>query len=129
MKEDGEEYAEGFEDYFHEEKVEKKNKNNVVIIASRPFEVYNQKILDLGMTHDQIEIQVTDQYLQKAIMIIKMWEPFGLEPQRNKNNPDGRILFQKTEEEILLKDKNKFKGHVNHIWLTKIPEIFRCTKI
>ncbi|CAK0756857.1 conserved hypothetical protein [Azospirillaceae bacterium] len=127
-----EKYSEGFEDYF--DTMKDKDKTNSVIIAGKDFAVYNQRILNLLQGNDQIEINVPDRFVEKAIYIIKQWEAVGVTPQRNKYNPEGRIVFIETEEDIILRKpmpdgKNKYKEHVKKIILTKDPNLYRFTRM
>jgi len=123
-----EKYSKGYENYFGET-MKEKEQGNSIIIAGKQFEIYNQNILNLLQKYDQIEIKVADKYIERAIYIIKQWEAVGVTPQKNKNNPDGRILFLKTEEDVILRDKKKYKEHINKIILTKDPNLYRYTHI
>lgn len=98
--------------------------NGMVRIASRDYEIYNQAILNQLQTHDQIEICVTDKYLEKATYIIRQWEAVGIMPERGYP-----IRFEKREEDITLKGTNKKQRTVvNRITLTKHHELYRFTK-
>ncbi len=120
------EYADGYENYL--ENMEEDN-GNLIIIAGKDFTIYNQKILDKLQRYDQITISVADRFVERAIYIIKQWEAVGVTPQKNKYNPDGRILFIETEEDIILRDKKKMREHVKKIILTKDPNLFRYTRL
>lgn len=102
--------------------MEKKEWANVVKIAGREPAIYIQNMLDLFQRYDQIEIQVTDQYVERACNLIKQWECVGILPIEGYP-----ISFVTTEEDIVLKSKQKMRGHINRIILTKLPELFRFT--
>ena len=120
-----EEYTEGGEIYekiFSEK--EKKSEDNVIKIAGKRIEIYNQTILNKLQIFDQIELSVLDTYLERALYIIKLWEAVGIVPV---NGP--KIKFEKREEDILTREGRAFRKPVNKITLTKLPELFRFTKI
>lgn len=96
---------------------------NIVKIAGRPIEVYNQTILNKFQKFDQIEICVLDTYLDRALHIIRQWEALGIAPL--KGTP---IRFETREEDITTREGKKFTKPVNRITLTKQPEQFRFTK-
>ena len=96
---------------------------NIVKIAGRRIEIYNQTILYKFQKFDQIEICVLDTYLERALQIIKQWEALGITPI------GGTIKFEKREEDILTKEGKKFRKPVNRITLTKQPDQYRFTKI
>jgi len=86
-------------------------KDNVVAIASRGEEVYNNAILKKLQYNDQIIISCLDRYLPFTINIIKQWEAV------------------KTEDDLFNKETQEYYNQpVNKITLTKSPEIFRFTK-
>ena len=114
---DGEVYKEAFKNQNNDSPL------NVVTIASRRAEVYIETMLKKFQKFDQIEICCVDRYLDKAIVIIQMWEAVGVEPIKK------RIEFTKAEEDILNRQTQKmYKKPVNRITLTKIPELFRFTE-
>ena len=116
------EEAEGYENYI--ENIEKGNRKEIIVIAGRRIEVYNQVILEKFQRFDQIEIHVLDSYLERALFIIKQWEAVGIMPVNGYP-----IKFEKTEEDILSKDKKEsYRGYINKIILTKQPEQFRFTQ-
>lgn len=106
------------------EEKEEKDEVNVVKIAGREVEIYNQTILNKLQKFDQIEICVLDTYLERAIYIIRQWEALGIVPVNG-----FPIRFEKKEEDIITREGKKFKKPVNRITLTKQPEQFRFTKI
>lgn len=114
---DGEIYKEVFKEG------EEKNEENSVKIAGRPIEVYNQTILNKLQKFDQIEICVQDNYLERALYIIRQWEALGVIPI--KGFP---IRFEKREEDIVTRDGKKITRPVNRITLTKQPDQYRFTK-
>jgi len=98
-------------------------KDNVVAIASRGEEVYNNAILKKLQYNDQIIISCLDRYLPFTINIIKQWEAVGILPE------EGKIVFVKTEDDLFNKETQEYYNQpVNKITLTKSPEIFRFTK-
>ncbi len=118
---DGEVYKEIFEE---KGDTNTEEETNVVKIAGRRIEVYNQTILSKFQKFDQIEIWVFDTYLERALHIIKQWEALGITPE--KGYP---IRFEKREEDIITREGKKFTKPVNRITLTKQPDQFRFTKI
>lgn len=103
--------------------MEKTDEDKIVKIAGRGIEVYNQTILNKFQKYDQIELCITDNYLERALTIIRLWEALGVVPE------DGpQIKFVKTEEDIVLKDGQKKRDYINRITLTKQPNQFRFTK-
>lgn len=96
---------------------------NIVRIAGRPIEIYIYVILEKFQSFDQIEINVLDAYLERAIYIIRLWEALGIMPTNGYP-----IKFGKRKEEIISRGKEKYKGFVNTIILTKSPDQFRFTK-
>lgn len=119
--EDGKIYQRIFEGKKDKEHIEE---TNIVKIAGRRIEVYNQTILYKFQKFDQIEIRVLDTYLERALQIIKQWEALGITPV--KGFP---IKFEKREEDIITREGKKFKKPVNRITLTKQPEQYRFTEI
>ena len=122
MKETQCKAGEIYQELFNEEEKEK-NEENVIKIAGRGIEVYNQTILNKLQKFDQIEICVLDTYLDRAIYIIRQWEALGVVPINGYP-----IRFEKREEDIVTREGKKFKKPVNRITLTKQPEQFRFTK-
>ncbi len=122
-------YVEGYEKYFEGETMKEKEQGNKLIIAGKPFEVYVYNWWLLSQKYDQIEIEVADRFVEKAIYLIKGWQPDGWVPEKNKNNPDGRILFVKTEEDIMLRDKKKLRENICRITMTRIPALFMYTRL
>ena len=120
-------YSEGYEGYL--DTMKEKEQGNSIIIAGKDFAIYNNNILNLLQKYDQIEIKVSERFAERAIYIIRQWEAVGVTPLKTKNNPDGRILFIETEEDIILRDKKKYREHVKKIILTKDPNTFRYTKL
>ncbi len=113
---DGEIYREVFED-------KESNPSKVITIAGRRVEVYIETILKKLQKYDQIELCCLDKYLDKAIVIIQMWEAIGLRPVK------GKIEFTKAEEDIINRESGKmYCKPVNRISLTKIPELYRFTE-
>ncbi len=102
---------------------------NVVKIAGRRIEVYNQTILSKFQKFDQIEIWVFDTYLERALYIIRQWEALGIVPKPKFKTEGGAIRFEKREEDIITREGKKFKKPVNKITLTKQPDQFRFTEI
>lgn len=102
---------------------DEKNSDNSVKVASRPIEVYTQTILNKLQKFDQIEICAQDNYLDRALYIIRLWEALGVVPI---NGP--QIRFEKREEDIITRDGKIIRRPVNRITLTKQPEQFRFTK-
>lgn len=119
----GEQFAEGYEDYF-EEKMEICEDKNVVVIAGRPKEVYINTMIEKFQRFDQIEIQVLDAYLDRAVTIVKLWEAMGVLPVNGYP-----IRFETREEDIIPKDKSKkpYKGTINRLVISKIPQLYRHT--
>ena len=122
------EYAEGYEetykDVFEEKKEDSEEKNNIVKIAGRPIEVYIMTIVKKLQINDQIEIHCLDTYLDRALRIVEMFGALGIRPE------SGDIVFEKRKEDIVSRRTGKkFKQLVNKIKLTKVPEIYRFTKI
>lgn len=104
--------------------MEKQDEDKVVKIAGRGIEVYNQTILNKFQKYDQIELCITDKYLERALTIIRLWEALGIVPENGLP-----IRFVKTEEDIVLRDGKKTREPVNRISLTKQPNQYRFTKI
>ncbi len=102
---------------------------NIVKIAGKRIEVYNQTILDKFQKFDQIEIWVFDTYLQRALYIMRQWEALGIVPEEKFKTKRGLIRFEKREEDIITRDGKRFKKPVNKITLTKQPDQFRFTEI
>ncbi len=123
---DGEVYKKLFEE---KENTDTEEETNVVKIAGRRIEVYNQTILSKLQKFDQIEIWVFDTYLERAIYIIRQWEALGIVPEPKFKTVGGAIRFEKREEDIITRDGKKFKKPVNKITLTKQPDQFRFTEI
>lgn len=103
------------------EEIEEQTTDDRIIIASKRLEVYNQLILDMFQKFDQIEVQVLDTYIDRAIYIVRLWEAMGVFPV------DGKIVFRKVEEEIKTREGKVIKKYINKIKLSKIPELFRFT--
>ncbi len=120
---DGEVYQELFKDKSPSEET------NVVKIAGRRVEIYNQTILYKFQKFDQIEICVLDTYLGRAIEIIKQWEALGITPIPQYRTKNGSIKFEKREEDIVARDGKTFKKPVNRITLTKQPDQYRFTNV
>ena len=120
--EEGEIYKKVFK-----ENTEKKQ-DNTIKIANRGVEIYNQTILNKFQKFDQIEICVQDNYLERALYIIKQWEALGVGPLPEFKSKSGNIRFQKKEEDIVTRDGKSITRPVNRITLTKHPDIFRFTK-
>lgn len=97
---------------------------NIIKIANRGIEVYNQTILNKFQKFDQIEICVLDTYLDRALHIIKQWEALGIFPINGYP-----IRFEKREEDIVSRDGKKFRKPINRITLTKHPDQYRFTKV
>ena len=108
---------------------ETKDEDNVIKIAGREIEIYNQAILNKLQKFDQIEICVLDTYIERALYIIRLWEALGVVPESKFKTSSGAIRFEKREEDIVTREGKKFKKPVNRITLTKQPEQFRFTKI
>ncbi len=123
---DGEIYREVFESNEDKENTEE---TNIVKIAGRRIEIYNQTILYKFQKFDQIEICVFDTYLERALQIIKQWEALGITPTSQYRTKNGSIKFEKREEDITTKEGKKFKKPVNRITLTKQPDQFRFTEV
>ncbi|MEK7112097.1 MAG: hypothetical protein AAB875_02105, partial [Patescibacteria group bacterium] len=99
-----EEYGEGGEIYeklFSE--TERKDEDNVIKVAGKRIEIYNQTILNKLQRFDQIEICVLDTYLERALHIIKLWEALGIKPVNGYP-----IRFEKREEDIITREGKKF---------------------
>lgn len=107
---------------------EEKGEDNIIKIARRGIEVYNQTILNKFQKFDQIEICVLDTYLDKALVVIKQWEALGIVPLREFKSKGGTLRFQKREEDIVTREGKKFRKIVNRITLTKQEDQFRFTK-
>ncbi|KKN48139.1 hypothetical protein LCGC14_0655830 [marine sediment metagenome] len=123
-----EEYAKGgeiYEELFKDKESDEESdeEKNVIKIAGRRIEIYNQTILNKFQKFDQIEISVLDTYLDRALHIIRQWEALGIVPVNG-----FPIRFEKREEDIITRDGKKFKKPVNRIVLTKQPEQYRFTK-
>ena len=103
---------------------ETKEEDNVIKIAGRGIEIYNQTILNKLQKFDQIEICVLDTYIERALYIIRQWEALGIVPING-----FPIRFEKREEDIVTREGKKFKKPVNRITLTKQPEQYRFTKV
>jgi len=116
----GEVYEELFKGDENKEHVDE---TNIVKIAGRRIEVYNQTILYKFQKFDQIEICVLDTYLERALQIIKQWEALGIMPING-----FPIKFEKREEDIVTRSGKKFKKPINRITLTKQPEQYRFTR-
>lgn len=97
--------------------------DNSVKIASRGIEIYNQTILNKFQKFDQIEICVQDNYLERALYIIRQWEALGIIPVNG-----FPIKFEKREEDIVTRDGKNITRPVNRITLTKQPDQYRFTK-
>ncbi len=123
---DGEIYREVFKGNENKKSTEE---TNVVKIAGRRIEIYNQTILYKFQKFDQIEICVLDTYLERALQIIKQWEALGITPTDQYRTKNGSIKFEKREEDIITKEGKKFKKPVNRITLTKQPDQYRFTEI
>ena len=98
--------------------------SNVVRIAGKPIEVYTQKILEKFQSFDQIEIHMMDQYRERALYIIRLWETFGIAPIGGYPIKFGKV------RELITSYQNKKgsrNGFVNTITLTKHPDHFRFT--
>jgi len=121
-KEEYSKNGEIYKDIFNNEKSNKKE--NVITIAGRRIEIYNQTILNKFQKFDQIEICVLDTYLDRALAIIRQWEALGITPING-----FPIKFVKREEDIVTKEGKKFRKPINRITLTKQPDQFRFTKI
>lgn len=122
-----EEYTKDGEVYrpiFNKEEEKDKEEDNIIKIAGREIEIYNQTILNKLQKFDQIELCVLDTYLERALHIIKLWEALGVVPVNGTP-----IRFEKREEDITTREGKKFKKPVNRITLTKHPSIYRFTKI
>lgn len=104
---------------------EEYSKGNVITIAGRPREVYTQTIVDALQKYDQVELCTLDIYVDKVIYIIHQFEALGIIPFKPEK---GKIKFDRVEEEIVTRDKIKYKKWVNKIMLTKQQELFRFTK-
>ena len=115
---DGEVYQELFKDKSPSEET------NVVKIAGRRIEIYNQTILYKFQKFDQIEICVLDAYLERALQIIRQWEALGIIPTNG-----FPIKFEKKEEDIIARDGKTFKKPVNRVTLTKQPDQYRFTNV
>lgn len=103
------------------------NDGNVIIIAGREREIYNQAILDKLQKYDQIVICSLEIYLDRAIYIIREWEALGIYPISPKQN---KLVFEQVTQDITNTVENKtYTATVNRITLSKQPEIFRFTKI
>ncbi len=123
---DGEVYREVFKDKRNKEQTEE---TNIVKIASRRIEIYNQTILYKFQKFDQIEICVLDPHLERALKIIKQWEALGIIPIPQHRTKNGSIRFEKREEDIITRDGKKFRKPVNRITLTKQPDQYRFTNV
>ena len=115
---DGEIYQKLFKDKSPSEET------NVVKIAGRRIEIYNQTILYKFQKFDQIEICVLDAYLERALQIIRQWEALGIIPTNG-----FPIKFEKKEEDIIARDGKTFKKPVNRVTLTKQPDQYRFTNV
>lgn len=124
---DGKIYEEMFEG--RSKKKNHEEETNIVKIAGRRIEIYNQTIIYKLQKFDQVELLVLDTYLDRALQIIKQWEPLGITPQKRFIGKGGQITFQKREEDIITREGKKFKKPVNRITLTKHPDLYRFTKI
>jgi len=120
---EGEIYKELFDNKEQMDK-EPKEETNIVKIAGKRGEIYNQTILYKFQKFDQIEICVLDTHLERALQIIKQWEALGITPING-----FPIRFEKKEEDIITREGKKFKKPVNRITLTKQPDQYRFTKI
>ena len=120
---DGEVYKEEFEKEGNKER----SPSNIITIAGRRIETYIETMLRRFQKFDQIEICCLDRYLDRAIIIIQMWEAVGITPI------NGKINFEKREEDLIERDERgratggKYKRAVNRITLTKQPDQFRFT--
>jgi len=121
-----EEFAKGYENYFGEKKMEKKEeKNNKVIIAGKPFEVYNEIILETLQNNDSVELSVEEKYADKALLILQMWRNIGILPA----NDDQRIRFIPEKKDIDLRDGKIYKDRIVYkIEIIKIPELMFFTE-
>lgn len=118
------EYAEDgkiYKQVFKENK--ERTEDNTVKIASRGIEVYNQTILNKLQKFDQIVICAQDNYLERALYIIRQWEALGLVPINGYP-----IKFETREEDIITRDGKQIVRPVNRITLTKQPDQYRFTK-
>jgi hypothetical protein len=114
-------FADGYEDYIKDMKKDICTDSKIVIIAGKPKEFYINTIIEKMDRFDQVEIQVSDEFKEKAEIIIKFFEAVGILPENGYP-----IKFEKREEDIWTKDKKKtYKGYVNKLVLTKIPELCR----
>ena len=88
---------------------ETKDEDNVIKIAGREIEIYNQAILNKLQKFDQIEICVLDTYIERALYIIRLWEALGVVPESKFKTSSGAIRFEKREEDIVTREGKKFK--------------------
>ena len=100
-----------------------KEQDNVIKIAGRGVEIYNQTILNKLQKFDQIEVCVQDNYLERALYIIRQWEALGVIPING-----FPIKFEKREEDIITRDGKTHTKPINRITLTKQPDQYRFTK-
>ncbi|MFA6073975.1 MAG: hypothetical protein WC758_07710 [Candidatus Woesearchaeota archaeon] len=125
-KNKSEEYSEGFENYFEDEK----DKGNTVIIAGRPIEVYTQVIIEKLQRFDQIIIKVADKYRERALRVVALWQAVGVMPTRDYTRSNGSIFFTADAEDITPKDgKPVYRKNINKMVLSKIPDLFRFTNL
>lgn len=91
-------------------------KENIIKIAGKGIEVYNQVIINSFKYNEEVELQVNDSYRGSAEYIIKEWEALGILPSNGLP-----IRFTKKEQLITKKDKNTFNGIINSITLKRPP--------
>lgn len=103
------------------------NDKKVVVIGKMSKEIYTYTIAEKLHRFDQIEIQVMDAYLEKALEIIKFLEGMGILPEEGYP-----IKFNVKEKEITPKGASytgnlPYKAIINSMVLTKIPSLYKYT--
>ena len=102
--------------------------SELVTIAGKPKEVYTQVIIDKMQLHDQVKIQVTSKYLERAIIIIKQFEVCGWFPWDSKHNCTNNLKFESEMQDIVTRDGRKTSREMVHkVTLSKLPEYYRFT--
>jgi hypothetical protein len=91
--------------------------DNIVKVAGKGIEVYNQVIMDKFQSNDTVELQVTEGYQDRVKYIAQLWEKIGFLPDNGLP-----IKFVEKKQEIVAKDKTTFNGTIYSITLKK-PDI------
>jgi hypothetical protein len=91
-----------------------KEEDNIIKIAGKGIEIYNQVILNDFKYNDEVELQVTEGYKYKADYIVREWEALGFLPTNGLP-----IKFNQKRQDIIKKDKTTFEGIIYYITLKR----------